>query len=165
MYVDPFYQTDWAFVLNNNGFWCIIYRYHPHARQRLDWTVLISPHPSSGAAQGCETQRIELHMQNRQNCGNWDRWDTGRERRTSSGSVVVERQAGEKGKERKMGKRNAVPDHGYLIYPRRGTSITQQNICVTCLYCHSSLQYRLYQLHLSQIFLPNKIDEFPHLAP
>ena len=36
LYVDPFYQTDWAFVLNNNGFWCIIYRYHPHVRQCLE---------------------------------------------------------------------------------------------------------------------------------
>ena len=24
LYVDLFYQTDWAFALNNNGFWCII---------------------------------------------------------------------------------------------------------------------------------------------
>ena len=48
LYVDPFYQTDWAFVLNNNGFWCIIYRYHPHARHPRGTCRLIVPdHPLS----------------------------------------------------------------------------------------------------------------------
>ena len=36
--------------------------------------------------------------------------------------VVAERQAGEKGKAKKLGKRNAVPNHSYLIYLRRGVS-------------------------------------------